>query len=99
VNFVQVDAQKVATTAENMVYLFRYPIVILSCFTFLFYFLGFSFLSGVAIFGIAFVTNILLTKLSAKLQKKYMGFKDKRLNAITESFNNIKMLKLYSWTD
>jgi len=96
---VQVDARKVATTAENMVYLLRYPIVILSCFTFLFYFLGLSFLSGIAVFAIAFVTNVMLTRLSAKLQQRYMECKDERLNSTTESLNNIKMLKLYSWTD
>jgi hypothetical protein len=88
----------VAITAENTVYLSRYPIVIVTCFTFLFYFMGASALSGVAIFGLAFLTNIILTKISARLQEKYMGLKDERLNGITECLNNIKMLKLYSWT-
>jgi uncharacterized membrane protein len=67
VNFVQVDAQKVQYSAYNIVYLTRYPLIILVCFVFLFLYLGVSFFAGVGIFVIAFVINIGLTKLSARL--------------------------------
>jgi uncharacterized membrane protein len=67
VNFVQVDAQKVQYSAYNIVYLTRYPLIILVCFVLLFVYLGVSFFAGVAIFFIAFVINIGLTKLSARL--------------------------------
>jgi hypothetical protein len=73
--------------------------VIFSCFIFLFNFLGLSFLSGVGVFAVAFLINIFMTRLSARLQKRYMACKDERLNLATESLNNIKILKLYSWTD
>jgi ABC-type bacteriocin/lantibiotic exporter with double-glycine peptidase domain len=33
------------------------------------------------------------------MQKDYMKKTDARVSATTESFNNIKMLKLYSWTE
>ena len=72
VNFVQVDAQKVQYNAYNLVYLTRYPLVIVVCFIFLFSYLGVSFFAGVAIFVIAFAINIVLTKISARLQKRYM---------------------------
>ena len=35
----------------------------------------------------------------ARLQKESMKCSDARVKAITESLNNIKMLKLYSWTE
>jgi hypothetical protein len=50
----------------------RYPLIIIVCFTFLFNYIGFSFLAGVAIFAIAFGINIILTRISARLQKRYM---------------------------
>ena len=56
-------------------------------------------LSGVAVFTVAFITNTILGRWGAKLQKKSMRWKDARVKALTESLNNIKMLKLYSWMD
>jgi hypothetical protein len=76
VNFVQVDAFKIQNSAFNISYLTSYPLVIITCFVFLFYYLGISFFSGVGIFVIAFVINLVLTKISAKLQKKYMECQD-----------------------
>ena len=50
-------------------------------------------------FAITFWTNAKIAAASARLQKDYMKFSDARVKSITESLNNIKMLKLYSWTD
>ena len=69
---MQVDAQKMQRNSDNLVYMTRYPLVIIVCFTFLFNYIGFSFLAGVAIFAIAFGINIILTRISARLQKRYM---------------------------
>lgn len=99
VNFIQVDAAKIQYIPENLIYVSRYPVVIVGCFIMLFDYIGISFLAGVAVFVVAFFVNTYLTKISANLQGKYMAAKDERLNIQTESLNNIKMLKLYSWTD
>ena len=77
----------------------RIPLLLVFCFSILFYYLGWSMISGVVVFTIAFITNTILGKVGAKLQKKSMKFKDARIKALTESLNNIKMLKLYSWMD
>ena len=77
----------------------RYPLVIFVCFVLLFQYLGLTFFAGLGVFVLAFLINIVLTRISAKLQKRYMECQDVRVNATTESLNNIKMLKLYSWTD
>lgn len=84
--------------SENLAYIAKYPIVFIVCFTLLFFYIGISFCAGLFVFLIAFVINTFISKYSARLQKEYMKRQDARVSATTESLNNIKMLKLYSWT-
>ena len=76
----------------------RLPFVIGICFVVLFSYLGWSFMSGIAIFIITFVTNFSLSRIQARLQKDYMRRQDWRVKAIVESLSNIKVLKMYAWT-
>ena len=99
VNFIQVDAQKMQLISENLAYMAKYPIVFTVCFFLLSMYIGASFLAGLGVFLIAFVINTFLSKLQARLQKVYMKKTDARISATTECFNNIKMLKLYSWIE
>jgi hypothetical protein len=78
---------------ENLLLLSRYPLIILVCLVFLFHYLGFSFFSGLATFGLAFLVNFFVTKATVKLQEVYMQLKDKRLSRTAEVLNHIKMLK------
>ena len=75
------------------------PIVLIYCFVMLFYKLGLTFLSGVAVFLVAFFSNLILGYINSILQKQLMDRKDERMNATNEAINHIKMLKMYSWTD
>jgi ABC-type bacteriocin/lantibiotic exporter with double-glycine peptidase domain len=77
----------------------KYPIVFIVCFTLLSYYIGASFLAGLGVFVVAFIINSFLSKRQARLQKVLMQKTDARVSATTESLNNIKMLKLYSWTE
>ena len=99
VNFVQVDALKMQFLSSQAPIVMRIPLLLVFCFSILFYYLGWSMISGVVVFTLAFITNTILGKVGARLQKKSMKFKDARIKALTESLNNIKMLKLYSWMD
>jgi ABC-type bacteriocin/lantibiotic exporter with double-glycine peptidase domain len=65
----------------------------------LFSYLGLSFFSGIGVIFLATFLNIILGKFQAKIQKNIMTKTDERMKITTESFNNIKMLKLYNWTD
>lgn len=65
----------------------------------LFYYLRLSFLAGIAIFGVSFQTNILVSRRLQRIQKKYMKSKGERVSITTECINNIKVIKLYGWTD
>ena len=65
----------------------------------LFYYLGLSFFAGIAVFGISFYSNILVSRRLARIQKKYMKTKGERVSVTTECINNIKVIKLYGWTN
>jgi hypothetical protein len=61
-------------------------------------YLGSSFWAGMGITCLAFGSNMWLGKVAAQYQKSYMKKNDARVNTTSEALNNIKMLKLYSWT-
>lgn len=98
VNFVQIDAVKMQFLTSQAPMVLRLPFVIGICFVVLFSYLGWSFMSGIAIFIITFVTNFSLSRIQARLQKDYMRRQDWRVKAIVESLSNIKVLKMYAWT-
>ena len=99
INFVQTDAQKLQFLSSQIPLVSTFPFLLTFCLVVLFYELGISFVAGISIFIIAFVVNILISKYKAKLQKSYMKKQDTRISMTSECLNNIKMLKLYSWTD
>ena len=65
----------------------------------LFYILGLSFFTGIGVFVLAFVTNLIVGLILEKQQGEIMKRKDRRMNHTTEAITNIKTLKLYSWND
>ena len=75
------------------------PIIIVLCFTFLFIYLSYAFFAGLGVFAIAFVVNTIIGSYIKTSQIKVMKAKDQRMTETTQSLNNIKFLKLYSWQD
>ena len=75
------------------------PFLLIFCFSILFYYLEGSFISGLTVFAMAFASNMAIGKYASVLQKRYMRFKDQRVKVLTESLNNIRMVKMYSWGD
>jgi hypothetical protein len=75
----------------------RLPFVLGLCFTLFFYYVGLSFLAGLAVFVLAFVTNASFGYCLGEVQKTIMKRKDARMNETTEALNHIKSLKLNSW--
>lgn len=73
------------------------PFTLTICFSFLFYYLKWTFFSGIAVFALSLLVNISISRCNARNQKKYMKLTDARVKVTTESLNNIKMIKLYSW--
>ena len=75
------------------------PFILIVAIGLLFYLLGWTFISGIVVFLVSFYVNAYLTKKSSSYQRPYMSKQDKRVSLTTEALNNIKMIKLYSWTN
>lgn len=73
------------------------PITLGLSFAFAFYFFGYYFFAGLSVFVIAVLFNFAVGIYQNKQEKIIMRRKDRRMKVTTESINNIKMLKLYSW--
>mmetsp|Transcript_30357 Transcript_30357/g.22130 ORF Transcript_30357/g.22130 Transcript_30357/m.22130 type:complete len:174 (-) Transcript_30357:2509-3030(-) len=98
VTFYQVDAQKIYTLAQSVPGMMKLIPIFITSVVVLFVFLGWSFLSGIVVVIFLFIFNLKLGRIAQGYFKATQKFKDKRINATTEALNNIKMLKLYSWT-
>ena len=97
VNFVQVDSMRLSWMIMTSPNIFINPIQILAYSYLLFDFFSFSFFAGLGILLIFFMINLKISKLFHFYQKKMLAKKDIRMRASTETFENIKILKLYSW--
>ena len=65
-------------------------------FYYLYQYLGWVFLVGLAVFLCGFLSNLCLTRKNARLQKSYMLCQEKRLTLVQEILQNIKTLKTFS---
>ena len=63
----------------------------------LFSLLGWVYFIGIIVLILFISTNIFFQQKIKELNKENMKFKDKRMKITSETFNNIKILKLYSW--
>lgn len=98
VTFYQVDAQQIYTLSQSVPGMMKLVPILITSIVVLFIYLGWSFLSGIVVVIGLFVFNMRLGKIAQGYFKATQKFKDKRLNATSEALNNIKMLKMYSWT-
>ena len=99
INYIQSDSQKLTFFMWNSPDLFCMPIQLIIYSYMLYEILGGIFFIGVLI-AICFIYgNLYYQKKIKKLIKIQMKLKDKRMKVTTETFNNIKILKLYSWED
>ena len=68
-------------------------------FGFAFYYFGYTFFAGLGVFVLALIVFLGIGMYYNIQEKILMRRKDRRMKVTTESINNIKMLKLYSWQD
>ena len=99
VNFVQVDSERLLWVCFQLSSVTQIPLVFGLAFGLAFYEFGVSFFAGVGVIILAIVINLLIGIWYNKTQKVVMARKDARMGVTTESINNAKMLKLYSWQD
>ena len=98
-NFMQIDAHRLTFLMMSSPDLLTIPTNLIGYSYMLFKFFGFSFIFGILTLLFFMFVNFLFSKKFKNLHKKQMALKDKRMKKITETFNNIKILKLYAWED
>ena len=98
-NFMQIDAHRLTFLMLSSPEVLTIPTNLIGYCYMLFKFFGVSFIFGIITLLLFMLVNVLFSRKFKKLQKKQMALKDKRMKKITETFNNIKILKLYAWED
>ena len=96
ITFIQVDVQKLSFLCFQAPGLFKLPIILVVGFYFLYSYMGHVSLVGVAVFLVGFLSNLLLTRQNAKLQKLYMLYQGKRVSLTSECLSEIKTVKTFS---
>ena len=97
VNLMQIDAQRLVDLIENLNLLWSSPLTIALSIYSLWGFLGPSCLAGLLVMVLLIPTNLVLGSKIKKFQRENMKFKDKRMKAMNEVLDGIKVLKLYAW--
>jgi len=98
-NFLQIDAHRLTFLMMSSPDIITIPTNLIGYGYMLFKFFGFSFLFGIGTLLLFMLVNVLFMKKFKKLFKTQMMLKDKRMKVITETFNNIKIIKLYAWEE
>jgi len=99
VNFISVDAERLFWICFSLSDVCQVPFIFGLAFTLFFYYYGLSFFAGLGVFLIMSGSVACFGSFFNYIDKKVMKQKDARMKTTTESVNNIKMLKLYSWQD
>ena len=97
VNFVQVDSFQIYKVIVMCPDLIMCPIMIAAYIYLLFEFFSYAFLAGIGTMGVFFGINYHIFKGYRVVQKDRLKAKDQRMKHTTETFDNIKVLKLYNW--
>ncbi|OTF77487.1 hypothetical protein BLA29_004731 [Euroglyphus maynei] len=99
VNLMAIDAQRFITLVRYANYLWTSPIMIIIGFYLLYQELGWSVSGGFILMFLLIPLQGYVTRTIKAMQVKQMAEKDKRLRAINEILNGIKVLKLYAWEE
>ena len=97
INFVQFDAGKFNWMLIRSPSLLLHPIQIIAYSYLVFAFFGKAFIPGIFIILLYCFLGYKTSRYFHKFQVNMMKKKDRRMRAMTEIFDNIKILKLYNW--
>ena len=97
VNFIQIDANKLTWMIQSSTNAVIGPILIIAYIYLLFDFFGYAFFAGFGFMIICLFFNYLIYSKFRKLDEEMLHKKDERMKVTTETFENIKILKLYNW--
>ena len=98
-NYLQGDSHKLTKLMSSSPDLFSVPFLIIMYNYLLFKYMGISFIIGFIVMIIFLFINYYYRKQFSKYLKLYLKKSDKRMGVTTETFNNLKVIKLYGWDD
>ena len=96
-NYIQSDSHKLMRLMSNCPNLISVPFLIIMYSYLLFKYMGISFIMGFVVMIIFLIINYYYRKQFSKYLKLYLKKSDKRMGITTETFNNLKVIKLYGW--
>ena len=99
VNFLQIDARKIEDLASAFPDVARLPLILIYCLIMLYYYFKWTLYGAVGALILTSLLNYFLAIWQAKWQKDLMEKVDIWMNALTEIVNNIKVIKLNSYTN
>jgi len=97
ITYIQSDSQKLINLLNLFPDLFCIPIKIIIYSYMLFQILGLIYFFGIIILIIFISGNLYFQKKLKNIIQNNLELKDERMKITTETFNNISILKLYSW--
>ena len=97
VNFIQNDSYKISDLIKKCPQIIISPGKIIAYIYLLFNFFGTSFLFGIIAFIIMIIINLIIFQQYNIIEQQFLKAKDNRMKTTTETFENIKILKLYNW--
>ncbi len=78
---------------------FQIPLYLIVPTIYLFIVIKLSFFAAIGVIIIGVLVNIAIGVKASRNWDSMLMAKDKRMNIMTQTINNIKLLKLYSWTE
>ena len=96
-NYLQSDSHKLSKLMSSCPNIISVPFLIIMYNYLLFKYMGISFVIGFIVMIIFLVINYYYRKLFSKYLKLYLKKSDQRMRVTTETFNNLKVIKLYGW--
>ena len=96
-NYLQSDSHKLSKLMSSCPNIISVPFLIIMYSYLLFKYMGISFIIGFIVMIIFLIINYYYRKQFSKYLKLYLKKSDKRMQITTETFNNLKVIKLYGW--
>ncbi|XP_076011422.1 ATP-binding cassette sub-family C member 12 [Genypterus blacodes] len=99
INLVTTDSNTMYDAVVNGLYLLVCPTLFLMCLIYACYILGYTALTGIAIYLIAMLAEFLLVRSISISRGKSMALSDNRVRMMNEILTSIKLIKMYAWED
>ncbi|KAF0990502.1 hypothetical protein HZS_3052 [Henneguya salminicola] len=96
-NLISIDSYKIQEAIVLMNMIWSTPFQIILCLGYLWYIIGLSTLSGLGVILLIIPINLILGRISKKIDSDFMKLKDQRIKLINTVLNGIKLVKLYAW--